>query len=145
MVKNSTNKICTTPVTIFSVLAVIVIIIYIVYNIKTGLYIRDVMDVELKQDRKQHLLHMLNYFDVSVVYGIMSLIIKLIIVGTIIYILCVQRKNGVAYLITGLILVVWITGLIHFIQVYGSVSNDVNAVNASNVRENLHASYNPPS
>ncbi len=129
---------CTTPVTVFSVLAVAVVVIYIIYNIKTGVYIRDVMDTELKQDRKQHLLHVLNYFDVSVVYGIMELLIKLIMIGTVIYILCVQKKTGVAYLVTGLILIVGVSGLVHFVQVYNSVSNNVQ-LTQGNVKENMYA------
>lgn len=140
MVKSSSSKVCTTPVTIFSILAVAIVIVYIVYNIKTGLHIRDTMDSELKQDKKQHLLHMLNYFDVSVVYGIMELLIKLILIGTVIYVLCVQNKTGIAYLVTSLILIVWITGLVHFVQVYSNLSNSHNSGHPSNVSENLYAS-----
>lgn len=141
MVKNSSSgkAPCTTPVSIFCVLAAVVVVVYIIYNIKTGLHMRDIMDSELKQNRKQHLLHVLNYFDVSVVYGIMELLIKLIIVGTVIYTLCVQRKTGVAYTITGLILIVWITGLIHFIHVYNNV-NEGGQHNVAGVRENMYAS-----
>jgi len=140
MVKNilTSKTQCMTPVTIFSVLAVAVVIMYIIYNIKTGVHIRDIMDSELKQGRKQHLLHVLNYFDVSVVYGIMELLIKLIMIGTVIYILCVQRKAGVAYLITGLILIVWVSGLIHFVQVYNSV-NDNSQASLGSVKENMYA------
>ena len=130
---------CTTPVTVFSVLAVVVVIMYIIYNIKTGVHIRDVMDTELKQDRKQHLLHVLNYFDVSVVYGIMELLIKLIMIGTVIYILCVQRKTNIAYLVTGLILIVWVSGLVHFVQVYNNVSNRVHTAEGVPVKENMYA------
>jgi membrane-anchored glycerophosphoryl diester phosphodiesterase (GDPDase) len=115
---------------------------YIIYNIKTGLHIRDTMDSELKHTKKQHLLHMLNYFDVSVVYGIMELLIKLILIGTVIYILCVQKKTGIAYLVTSLILIVWISGLVHFAQVYSNLSDVNSTINASNIHENLHASIN---
>ena len=130
---------CTTPVTVFCVLAVVVVILFIIYNIKTGVHIRDVMDNELKQDRKQHLLHVLNYFDVSVVFGIMELFIKLIIIGTVIYVLCVQKKTNIAYLITGLILIVWVAGLIHFVQVYNSVNTSVARAEGVAVKEQMYS------
>ena len=130
---------CTTPVTIFSVLSVVVVIIYIIYNIKTGLHIRDVMDTELKQGSKQHLLHVLNYFDISVVYGIMELLIKLIVIGTVIYVLCVQGKTNIAYLITGLILIVWVTGLVHFVQVYNNVNTHAEVTGNASVKEAMYS------
>tara|TARA_B110000971_G_scaffold31950_1_gene29428 strand:+ start:4353 stop:4790 length:438 start_codon:yes stop_codon:yes gene_type:complete len=139
MPSNVSKTPCTTPVTVFAVLAVAVVIMYIIYNIKTGVHIRDVMDSELKQGRKQHLLHVLNYFDVSVVFGIMELLIKLIMIGTIIFILCLHRKTNVAYLITGLILIVWVSGLIHFVQVYNNVNTNASLTHGNGVQENMYA------
>ena len=136
------------PVVLYSLLASIIVVIYVIYTVKVGIHIRDVADSEVKQSEKNHLLKVLNYFDVSVVYGIMDLLVKLIMTGTIIYVLCVNNKCGLAYAVTVLIVIIWVTGLIHIIQSFNKATEDsaqdvirlgqVMSSNVAKTRESFH-------
>ena len=110
-----------TPFILYLALSIAVLVVYIIYTSKTAVAVKDIINHESNNNGKEHLRAFLHVFDVGVVYGIMILLIKLLVFGAVIYLLCINGNMSWAYAISVLIVIVWVTLLVVFVKGYNDM------------------------
>ena len=109
------------PCIVYSVLAVVIVVIYIVLTSKTAVHARDA----ISKEKTQHNGVFMHMYDVAVVYGIITLALNLLMVGAVLYLLCAGGHSKLAYSITSLITVLWVTYIVVVLQSMDGLEHEI--------------------
>jgi len=106
------------PCVIYSMLATFIIIFYIILSSHTSNIVRSA----ISSNKSSYNGITMHVYDVAVVYGIITLLFNLLMIGAVLFLLCVDSHGKLAYSIISLITVLWIT----YIVVAFQSSNNIN-------------------
>ena len=109
------------PCVVYSVLAIVIVVLYIVITSKSSMLARSA----IASNPSKHSGITMHVYDVAVVYGIITLVLNLLMVGAVLFLLCAGGHGKLAYAIISLIAVLWVTYIVVVLQSMDSIEHDI--------------------